>query len=296
MSVLQQDSSTSFNLEPPEAKPSNMDILASWDIKPRWEKEDKLWYLPGLGYLHEILEMDEEELQRLTSRDRHAVNKALEDYGDYLGSCYLDDNVWQSELGWYARHMDRSRGPTINVKLYETWDLWRTMESIFGVSLEEHEVDPQYVAWNDSIEHEMDWFKSEYIDGEYPGYQHLDGDRFVRGGRSGGWLVYEINTALTLGAATELRKVWADVPSFVTECAREVVARQWAWGLEKLWDDAVDEWREREEETKSEAVRTNDIQAAARHQANLDERVHMFSPDFFDLAWEKLYEAVSDKE
>jgi hypothetical protein len=284
---------TEFDFTPPEPEPTNIQILESWDIKPTWDKENRLWHLPGIGYLHEVLEMDEEELSLLTSRDLHAVEKAINSY-EWLMGAYLDNDVWESELGYYSRHMDRSRGPTINVKLHETYDIWRLLEKLFDVDLEEYEVDPEYVAWNDTIDNEMDWFKSEYIDG-HGGFEHLSSDKFVRGGRQGGWLVYDFGgTALTLGEACELRRVWADVPSMVTGVAQDVVARQWAWGFEKLWEDAVDEWRDREGNALVEAVDRGDLKAAQWHRENMKQTIDM--PDMFDLVWETLYEAVSEQE
>jgi hypothetical protein len=206
--------------------------------------------------------------------------------------------VWERELGWYSRNLDNRRGPAINVKLHDTYQFWRLLEKIFDVDFEEHEVDPHYMAWNDTIEHEFEWFKTEYIDGHGGGeeYEYLDSDKFALAGRSGGWLVYDIGgRALTLGEACELRRVWEDVPSMVTDVAREVVARQWTWGFEDLWDKAVEEWAEREEEAVAEAVRTNDFEAAKRHQENLDADIEQHRPYMFEIVWEALYEAVSEQ-
>lgn len=295
--TIERNGLTEFNLEPPEPEPTNVEILESWGIKLAWYSEHRVWHIPGMGYITEILELEDEDVEHLTSRDQHAVEKKINEYGEHLMSHYLDDNVWESELGWYARHLDRIKGPTINVKLHETYDTWRLMEKIFDISLEEHEVDPEYVAWNDTIDMEMDWFKSEYIDGQSSRFEHLDGDKFVRGGRSGGWLVYDYgNTALTLGEATELRRVWEEVPDMVTTVAQEVVIRQWAWAFEDLWDGAVDDWYDRERDALIEAVRTNDFQAAKQHEENMKGDVMRHKPDMLDLVWTELDEEVSKQE
>lgn len=292
---------TEFDLEPPAPEPTNIEILESWGIKPTWDKENRLWHLPGLGYLHEIIEMDEEDTLILTSRDRHAVEKALEDYGEYLMGHYLDQDIWEPVLGWYARHMDRTKGPAINVRLYDTYEAWRLLEKVFDVDLEEHDVDPEYVAYQDTVDHEMDWFRSEYIDGQFAEIYHLDSKKFQLAGRSGGWLVYDIHSgnydsgALTLGEATELRdKVWPDVPGMVRNVAHDIVVKQWSWAFEDMWTDAVDDWRDREQQAVLDAVERGDLKAAQWHRSNVAETIDM--PDMFDFVWLKFYEALPEPE
>lgn len=287
---------TEFNLTPPEPEPTLTERLAALGITPTWDKTYRTWTLPGLmgvdpyptiGYL-----MDEPEADEiLTSRDRETVERIIDNTLD-PEAIELDDDLWRDSLGYYSDHNDR--GPSINVKLHDTYDFWRILEKALDLDFEEYVIDAEYVIWTDVVDGEMDWFTGDVLPRDYP---DLDPKAFTRMGRSGGHLTYNIGSRpLTLAEADALRRLWEEIPDYVRGCAQEVVARQWAYALTDItWEKVVDEWRDGEMEAVADSVRTNDYAKAAWHQANLDAEIEWFGEeDAFNIVWGILYE--SDEE
>ena len=289
-----------IDLTPPPEKLTILEELAEWDVDLTWMKGDEhesgLWYLTntytdnmfddwGIGHLVD----DEDDL--LTSRDREAVtiliNRDLE-----AEDINLRKRVWENEFG-SPYHGDglRHAGPEVSVKLHGEWALTRFVEK--ALDIEYGEVDPEWIITGDVVEMEFDWFKTEMLPRDYPG---LDTERFGLFGRSGGHLVYDVydsdNDAwpLTLAEATQLRALFAEMPSMIRGIEQEIVARLGGYVLLKLWDDMVDEWRDGEEEAKAEALRTNAFERAAWHQANLDAETTWFDAvDGQEIVWPIVY-------
>ncbi len=289
-----------IDLTPPPEKLTILEELAEWDVQLTWQKPNEdhggLWYLTntytenmfddwGIGHLVD----DEDEL--LTSRDREAVtiliNKKLE-----AEDIQLRQSAWETEFGspYYGDHHHHA-GPAINVKLNGMWAMARQVEKAFDIDFED--VDPDGTIQWDTVEWELEWFKDTYLPDNYP---DLNPDSFGLFGRQGGHLVYDIYSGdydawpLTLTEATQLRALFEEIPELVKGVEQQVTAHLGGILLLTLWNLTVDEWRDGEEDAKTEALRTKDFARAAWHQANLDGETEWFDiSEGEELIWSIIY-------
>jgi hypothetical protein len=280
-----------INLIPPEPEPTVTDKLQALNIIPVW---DGHWRFPGLvtdyGDVVRLGElMDDEEADVLVKkRDRETVNRLVNGMDPEL--LEVDEDTWRDIFDYYSE--GNYRGPSINVKLHDTYDYWRIVENGLGFEFpDEWEIDPEYQIWNDTIEQDWDWYMDTVIPEDHPS---LDPKKFMRLGRSGGHLVYDIGEHyLNVAEAWDFMQLEKVAPKYVrSECA-EVVSRQAAYALIDRWEIELDEWRDGEEEAVAEAVRTNNLKKATWHQANIDAAK---GREFFDhsiaheLVWGVIWE------
>lgn len=288
-----------INLTPPEAEPTLTDMLEDLSVDIVWNKEEKIWQFEGLvtdwhtetPSLGTLL-ADEDADKLLTSRDRDTVLRIVNE--DVLpGDLELAEELWTDIFNYYGDHP--YRGPSINVKLHATYDFWRAMEKGLGVELpEEPEIDPHGMIWNDTIDWEWDYYMETLIPMDHPA---LDTDRFVRLGRSGGHLVYDVRHGLSVPEAWDFMQLEKEAPKYVKYVAAEVVRNLAGHALFEMWERELEDWEDRESEAVAEAIRMNNFKAARRHQANLDA---VKGQEFFplyeaqDLAWEAIQEYVDE--
>ena len=265
---------TEFDFTPPESEPTVIDMLAAVDVEPTWHKENRHWYFPGLvvGYgnynpsLGDLMQ-DEEFDERLNSRDRHAVDRIVNNEL-HEGELELDQSNVTDLLGWYSERRSNWSGPSANIKLHSTYNYWRQLQKALDVDFDEMWADSAYTIWGDTIDWEWEYYMDTVIPEDYP---RLDTGLFKRGGRSGGHLIYNVSgRGLTVGEAYDLLKLWEKVPEYLEYVAQEIVTNQFAYGLKRLAEEVIDEWREGEQDAVAEALRTKDFEAAAWHQSNLD--------------------------
>lgn len=273
---------SSINLEPPTPEPTWSDKLEALGIEIKWNSVTRCWDFIGLtteydndaslGYLMQ----DEEANQRVTGRDRETVLRLINEVIDpnYLE---LSESLTWDIFSYYSD--GTNRGPSINIKLHDTYDFWRIVEKELDYEFpDEYEIDPHYNIWNDTIEWEWDWFIGTLIPEDYP---HLDASQFMRLGRSGGHLVYDIyNRHLTVPEAWEFQQLEEAAPELVRGACAEIVHNMAAYALVDRWDAVHTEWLEGEEEAVADAVRAKDFEKAAWHQANRDAAT---SKEFFDM-------------
>jgi hypothetical protein len=294
-----------IELTPPEPEPTLSDILEALSVKVAWNKDHRFWQFLGLVTDDniEILDpslgtlLDEEDADRLlSSRDRdtvlHIINTEI-----LPGDLILAEDLSTNILDYYSSDYGRHRGPSINIKLHDTYGFWRIIEK--GVDWEfpdDYEIDPQYVIWSDTIDWEWDYYMSTVIPEDHPA---LDTDKFMRLGRSGGHLVYDIRDhALSVPEAWDFMQLEKVAPKYVRYVAAEIVRNQAGSALYDHWLEELEEWQEREFDALQEAVRTNDHEAASRHQANLDAAR---GQEFYDLAeaqdlmWDVIYKHLEDE-
>lgn len=296
-----------FDLTPPEETERPIDRLRKWGIAPVYMKEEKLWVLPGvemwgddvsIGYLMDD-QGDDETDKRLTSRDLEAVEHIINNILD-VPNFEIGQEIWRERLDRYADYANG--GPSVNVKLHDTYEFWQVMEKATGISIEEHEVDPEGWIWNDAIDHEMDWFTGTVLDN----YPALDTTKFMRMGRSGGHLVYDIGNSdssrcLTFAECEDLLRLWEEVPTLLRDIAMDIVGRLWSHVFNDSWEKQVDKWRKREQKAVAKCIRKGLFERAAWHQANLDAEAaitHWDYTDSFEFVWEILwnYEKVKNPQ
>ena len=182
---------------------------------------------------------------KITTKDPTEVELGREDY--------------RSTLGYYARNMDRTAGPAINVKLHDMYDAVRKLEKGLGITIpDDLDWDAGGMIQNDVVQWEWEYYK-DYIVELYP---VLDIDLFTFGGRSGGWFVYDVHKReptswtgpgnyIDLEEAKALEGLWARIPEWVEGVAMKVAIEYARITLDKIvpgviegyWDHYMDEMK-----------------------------------------------------
>ena len=275
---------TEFDLTPPKEPAPLLDRLAEWDVQLKYEKEQG-WYLTntvnddGWGGVYTVALTEEDADKYLTYRDREAAANIIN--GLDADQIIIDQEMWEHKFGYYSN--DGMGGPSWNVKLHDTWGYWQKLSKALDFEFpEEWEIDREYTIWADVIDWEWDWFKG-WIKEEWP---DLDHERFVRLGRSGGHLVYNVRGGyhdeplLTLAEAEALQRLGKHIPDMVRGVAQDMVAAYASHALCEEAERQVDKWEAREEKAKAKAIRDGDFEKAAWHQENIDDWRNSHLDDF----------------